>query len=52
MGLTLVKSVAEAHGGKVGLQSDEEHGTTFSISLIKNANSPGKIRTELNYSEN
>ncbi|MCM8570598.1 HAMP domain-containing histidine kinase [Gramella jeungdoensis] len=52
MGLTLVKSVAEAHGGKVGLQSDEEHGTTFSISLMKNANSPGKIRTELNYSEN
>ncbi|MCG9972119.1 sensor histidine kinase [Christiangramia crocea] len=52
MGLTLVKSVAQAHGGKVGLESDEEHGTTFSISLGKKSNSPGKIRAELNYSEN
>ena len=51
MGLTLVKSVAEAHGGKVDLESNEENGTTFSIHLKKYANKPGKIRTELNYSE-
>ena len=52
MGLTLVKSVAVAHGGKVELISTKEHGTTFSISLKKNFNKPGKVRTELNYSEN
>ena len=52
MGLTLVKSVAQAHGGKVYLESNEENGTTFSIQLKKYVNKPGKVRTELNYSEN
>lgn len=52
MGLTLVKSVAQAHGGSVDLESNEDHGTTFSILLKKHVNKPGKIRTELNYSEN
>lgn len=51
MGLTLVKSVAQAHGGEVGLESTDELGTTFSLSLNKYANKPGKVRTELNYSE-
>ena len=50
MGLTLVKSVAAAHGGNVNLESTKENGTTFSITVRKNANKPGKIRTELNYS--
>lgn len=50
MGLTLVKSVAIAHGGNVDLESSEEHGTTFSISLKTDFNKPGKVRTELNFS--
>ena len=52
MGLTIVKSVAHAHGGKVDLKSNDDHGTTFSLSLKKNHNKPGKVRTKLNYSEN
>lgn len=52
MGLTLVKSVALAHGGVVNLESNKENGTTFSISLAKNFNEPGKVRTELNYFNN
>lgn len=52
MGLTLVKSVAKAHGGKVDLDSNNANGTTFSIYLMKHINKPGKVRTELNYSEN
>ena len=52
MGLTLVKSVAEAHGGKAEVVSNETDGTTFSIHLKKHANEPGKIHTEINYSQN
>jgi len=52
MGLTLVKTVAQAHGGKVEVVSNEKEGTTFSIHLKKQANKSGKIRTELNYSKN
>ncbi len=48
MGLTLVKSVALAHGGMISLESNKADGTTFSISLKKNFNQPGKVRTELN----
>lgn len=33
LGLTLVKACAEAHGGKVDVQSSAEAGTTFSIEL-------------------
>ncbi|HKL37069.1 MAG TPA: sensor histidine kinase [Salegentibacter sp.] len=51
MGLTLVETVAKAHGGKVHLESTDEGGTTFAISLKKSANSPGKVRTKLNYIE-
>ncbi|SDS21839.1 sensor histidine kinase [Christiangramia echinicola] len=51
MGLTIVKSVAIAHGGKVDLKSTDAHGTTFSLSLKKYFNEPGKVRTKLNYSE-
>ncbi|MEH6406588.1 MAG: HAMP domain-containing sensor histidine kinase, partial [Leeuwenhoekiella sp.] len=48
MGLTLVKIVAEAHGGILNLESSEEHGTSFSITLNKSLNKPGKMRAKLN----
>lgn len=51
MGLTLVKTVAVAHGGKVLLNSTDKDGTTFSIYLKKTSNKPGKVRTRLNYAE-
>lgn len=52
MGLTLVKSVARGHGGRITLESNEETGTTFSLILNKKSNAPGKFRTELNFPEN
>lgn len=33
LGLTLVKGIAEAHGGSVSVQSDAASGTTFRVSL-------------------
>lgn len=48
IGLTLVKSIAEAHGGRVELESNAEIGTTFSVFLNKSSNRAGKVRTELN----
>jgi signal transduction histidine kinase len=33
LGLTLVKGVAEAHGGKVAVKSDKIYGTDFIITL-------------------
>ena len=48
IGLTLVKMVAEAHGGSVLLRSEEGFGTEFQIRLNKYSNVPGKIRTLLN----
>lgn len=33
LGLTLVKACAEAHGGRVEVQSDAERGTTFTLHL-------------------
>jgi K+-sensing histidine kinase KdpD len=50
MGLTLAQIVAEAHGGKVHLKSNEESGTTFTTTLLKKFNSPGKKRTKLDAS--
>ncbi len=47
MGLTLVRLVAEAHGGYVHLESDALEGTCFTILLDKNFNTPGKTRTKL-----
>ncbi len=52
MGLTLIKSVAEAHGGEVVLESNLDHGTAFYVRLKRYAQKPGKVRTELKYSEN
>lgn len=49
MGLTLVKAVAEAHGGEVTYESNKKDGTTFSLVLDKNKNKPGKVRAALNY---
>jgi len=50
MGLTLVNSVARAHGGSLHLKSNKKEGTTFSIVLDKTANEPGKKKTSLNFS--
>lgn len=37
IGLTLVKGVAEAHGGSVQVESTPEHGTTFRVRLPRHA---------------
>ena len=44
IGLSLVRVVAESHGGTVSLSSSEEKGTRFTIELSKR-NEPGKRRT-------
>ncbi|MGB3183532.1 MAG: sensor histidine kinase [Cyclobacteriaceae bacterium] len=46
MGLTLVKLVAESHGGYVELTSNEEEGTFFTFYLNKQ-NEPGQRRTQV-----
>jgi len=33
IGLSLVRGVAEAHGGKISVTSDEKSGSTFTLSL-------------------
>ena len=50
MGLSLVKIVAEAHGGKVKVSSNDE-GTAFILTLNKAFNNPGKIKSKLNFEE-
>lgn len=49
MGLTLARAVVEAHGGVLELKSSESEGTTFSASLQKYKNRPGKKRASLNF---
>ena len=49
MGLSLVKAVANAHGGNLELESNQEKGTTFTLYLKKYENEPGKLKTSLNY---
>ncbi|MDN3593549.1 sensor histidine kinase [Zunongwangia endophytica] len=49
MGLTLVKIVAEAHGGNAKISSNEKDGTTFTITLEKFLNIPGRTTSKLNY---
>jgi PAS domain S-box-containing protein len=36
LGLTLVRGVVEAHGGKIRLESQSDRGTTFTVDLPKN----------------
>ena len=52
IGLTLVKMVADAHGGKINLKSSKEFGTEFSVTLSGTLNEPGKHRTKLNLAQN
>ncbi|MFD2826695.1 sensor histidine kinase [Leeuwenhoekiella polynyae] len=47
LGLSLVKTVTEAHGGTVKVLSNEELGTEFQITLLKNISKSGKIKTQL-----
>ena len=47
MGLSLVKTVAEAHGGEVNVKSTIEKGTEFTIVLMKQANAPGKTKSRI-----
>lgn len=49
IGLTMVKMVAEAHGGGVELISGEGDGTTFIINLKRGFNQSGKSRTRINF---
>lgn len=51
MGLTLVNTVAEAHGGFLKLNSSKENGTTFTVLLKKNANTPGKVKTRISFGQ-
>lgn len=50
MGLSLVNTVAKAHGGFLKLESNQKDGTTFILVLNKRANQPGKLETFLNLS--
>lgn len=52
IGLTLVKAVAEAHGGRVALESTRDKGTVFSLVLNKFANKPGRVKSALKISYN
>ncbi|WP_029035179.1 sensor histidine kinase [Salinimicrobium terrae] len=52
MGLALVKAVSDAHSGSLEIKSNKKEGTTFSITLNKAKNSPGKKRVALNFSYN
>lgn len=49
MGLSLIRAIAEGHGGSLHIKSDKTEGTTFSIILNKNENTPGKKRVALNF---
>ncbi|WP_224485489.1 sensor histidine kinase [Robertkochia aurantiaca] len=49
MGLSLVKAVTDAHGGKLELKSDKEFGTEFKITLGKYDKEPGKTKSRINY---
>lgn len=44
LGLTLVQSCAEAHGGSVRVESVAERGTTFTLSLPRGARAPEPLR--------
>ncbi len=48
MGLALVKMVAEAHGGKIKVESNEKDGTTFTARFNRKLNKSGKKKARLN----
>ena len=48
IGLALAKAVVDAHRGKLSLESDKENGTTFSMTLPKFRNKPGRTKVSLN----
>lgn len=43
LGLAIVQSVVSDHGGKISVESEPEHGTTFKISLPAQPPSPAQI---------
>lgn len=47
LGLALIKTVAESHGGEVLLESSREHGTTFGMTLYKANRQDGEQCTML-----
>jgi signal transduction histidine kinase len=40
LGLSIVKSIIEAHGGAISVESKEQRGTTFSVDLPLQADTP------------
>lgn len=49
MGLKLAQIAVKTHGGTIELTSNEDIGTLFTITLLKNFNKPGKRRTKLTF---
>ncbi len=47
LGLSLIKTVAENHGGKVELESSEKQGTTFGMVLLKHFRKDGEEQSIL-----
>ena len=49
MGLCLVKAVTKAHGGHIEVNSDDNTGTEFRISIDKFRNQPGQLKSRVQY---
>lgn len=49
LGLTLVRGIAEAHGGKVHVESSVSQGTTFTIFVPKDARAADDKTSEVSY---
>jgi signal transduction histidine kinase len=46
LGLSIVKSIIEAHGGTISVESEQQCGTTFSVELRLQANTPLQLAAE------